>query len=134
MGVSHPAPLTHLSPAMTKPCPFCYFASERILFENHHAVAFEDAHPVSPGHALAIPRRHAGSWFDLSGEERLAILDLMDKLHARAVESRHPAAACDGCCRARPPTGRRSDQLPSKTFTHVVALPESQGPAAHCSK
>jgi len=70
---------------MTKPCPFCDLASEWIIFDNEHAVAFEDRHSVSPGHALAIPRLHVDSWFDLTGEERLVILDLMDKLHARAI-------------------------------------------------
>ena len=78
--------------AMSKPCPFCNLAPERILFANDDAVAFEDAHPVSPGHALAIPRRHVGSWFDLTGEEKLAVLELLDKLHARAVENCQPAA------------------------------------------
>lgn len=78
--------------AMLKPCPFCNLAPERVIFANDHAVAFEDAFPVSPGHALAIPRRHVSSWFDLTGEERNSVLELLDKLHARAVESRHPAA------------------------------------------
>jgi len=77
---------------MSKPCPFCHLAPERIIFSNEHAVAFEDAYPVSPGHALAIPRRHVGSWFDLAPEERLAILDLIDRLRARLVETRVPAA------------------------------------------
>jgi diadenosine tetraphosphate (Ap4A) HIT family hydrolase len=46
---------------MTKPCPFCDLASGRIIFDNEHAVAFEDRHPVCPGHALAIPRLHVDS-------------------------------------------------------------------------
>lgn len=77
---------------MPKPCPFCHLAPERIVFANELAVAFDDGYPVSPGHALAIPRRHVGSWFELTAEERIAVLDLVDHLHARLVESRAPAA------------------------------------------
>lgn len=77
---------------MSKPCAFCHVAPERVVFANEHAVAFDDAYPVSPGHALAIPRRHVGSWFELTGEERAAVLDLVDKMHARLVEARKPAA------------------------------------------
>ena len=31
-----------------------------------------DAYPVSIGHSLVIPKRHLGSWFEASQEERTA--------------------------------------------------------------
>ena len=34
-----------------------------------------DAFPVSPGHALIVPRRHVAAWFDASDEERAALND-----------------------------------------------------------
>ena len=77
---------------MTKPCRFCHLPAEEVIFSNELAFAFGDSCPVSPGHALVSPRRHVGSWFELTGEERLAMLALLDRLHAGIVESHHPAA------------------------------------------
>ena len=59
-------------------CPFCSLSDERIVLANEHAVVFRDAYPVSPGHTLVIPRRHTGSFFDLSASERHAMLLLLD--------------------------------------------------------
>jgi diadenosine tetraphosphate (Ap4A) HIT family hydrolase len=33
-------------------------------------MVIRDAYPVSPGHTLVIPRRHVGSFFDLTADER----------------------------------------------------------------
>lgn len=45
---------------------------------NDAAMAFRDAHPVTPGHTLVIPVRHVPSFFDTTREERLAMLELLD--------------------------------------------------------
>lgn len=37
-----------------------------------------DAFPVSPGHALLVPRRHVQSWFEALPEERLALTKAID--------------------------------------------------------
>jgi diadenosine tetraphosphate (Ap4A) HIT family hydrolase len=58
-------------------CPFCYLPAERILGGNEHGWITRDACPVSPGHALVIPKRHLGSFFELSAVERDALLDLL---------------------------------------------------------
>jgi diadenosine tetraphosphate (Ap4A) HIT family hydrolase len=34
---------------------------------------------VSPGHTLLIPKRHTGSFFDLSEQERSGLLALLDR-------------------------------------------------------
>ena len=47
--------------------------------ENANAIATRDAYPVSPGHTLLIPRRHTGSFFDLSDQERSDLLALLDR-------------------------------------------------------
>ncbi len=49
-------------------CIFCDPKRE-ILAQNAHALAFFDSYPVSRGHALVVPRRHAITIFDLSDEE-----------------------------------------------------------------
>jgi diadenosine tetraphosphate (Ap4A) HIT family hydrolase len=50
---------------MTDKCVFCEKTSEWI-YDNGFFYAIFDAHPVSPGHALIIPKRHVVSILDLS--------------------------------------------------------------------
>lgn len=70
----------------SNPCPFCALPNERIVEENQHARWIYDGYPVSQGHSLIIPKRHVGSFFDISQEERLAMLALLDKAKS-AVEA-----------------------------------------------
>lgn len=65
-------------------CPFCTLPAERIAGENGHAVWIRDGFPVSPGHSLIIPKRHAGSFFDMTADERGALLALVDEAKQRA--------------------------------------------------
>ena len=61
---------------MDNNCPFCKVESEReIIASSLLSVAFYDGFPVSPGHALIIPKRHVSSFFDLSKEERQDLLN-----------------------------------------------------------
>ncbi|MCB9234443.1 MAG: HIT family protein [Bacteroidia bacterium] len=60
-------------------CPFCSLNRE-LIAENSLAVAFYDAYPVNPGHALVIPRRHVADYFDLTPAERHACWDLLDEV------------------------------------------------------
>jgi diadenosine tetraphosphate (Ap4A) HIT family hydrolase len=61
-----------------KPCPFCTLTPERIIAENDLAVVVRDGFPVSPGHTLILPRRHVGSFFGITSDERTAMLILLD--------------------------------------------------------
>ncbi len=54
---------------MNESCPFCSLPSERVVFENGSAVAIFDGFPVTLGHCLVIPRRHAETFFDLTEAE-----------------------------------------------------------------
>lgn len=58
-------------------CPFCNPERSRIFAHSALAVAVWDGYPVSPGHALVIPRRHVPTWFEASDEEHLALLRLV---------------------------------------------------------
>lgn len=52
-------------------CPFCKLSRRvEIICETTDCVAFYDGYPVSPGHALIIPKRHVASYFDLTKQER----------------------------------------------------------------
>ena len=67
-----------------KACPFCTLPIARIRGENEHALWIRDGYPVSPGHSLVIPRRHIGSFFEVTAEERTAMLALVDEAKAAA--------------------------------------------------
>lgn len=68
-------------------CIFCHLDRE-ILVENALAVAVYDSFPVSPGHSLVLPRRHAGTIWDLSDEEYDACFRLVRQLKP-ILEARH---------------------------------------------
>jgi diadenosine tetraphosphate (Ap4A) HIT family hydrolase len=67
---------------MTKPCPFCTLPPERIIDSNDLALVIRDGYPISPGHTLVIPKRHIGSWFEITQAEQQALLDLLAKAKA----------------------------------------------------
>ena len=53
---------------MTDPCIFCN-PDREILAGNLGAIAVFDSFPVSAGHALVLPRRHAATIWDLDESE-----------------------------------------------------------------
>jgi diadenosine tetraphosphate (Ap4A) HIT family hydrolase len=71
-------------------CPFCTLAPQRILFADDFGIVFRDAYPISPGHTLVIPRRHAGSLFDLNESERHALFMLVDEAKKGIDAEFHP--------------------------------------------
>ncbi len=60
--------------------------------ENDHAIAIFDGYPVSPGHALVIPKRHVATIFDLDVEEYSSALDLLRELKPY-LEKEHQTGA-----------------------------------------
>lgn len=57
----------------TENCPFCSpDPHARIITETATAYAILDKFPVSDGHCLVIPKRHVGSYFDLTVHEQRA--------------------------------------------------------------
>jgi len=70
-------------------CPFCERVERgELVASNELAVAFLDAYPLSPGHALIAPRRHEPDYFALSEPERLAMFLLMEEVR-RAIQEQH---------------------------------------------
>jgi len=64
---------------MSDSCPFCSLPEERLVDANDLAVVVRDGFPVSKGHSLVIPRRHVGSWFDVTPEEQRVLLVLLGR-------------------------------------------------------
>lgn len=71
-------------------CPFCHLPAERIVGSNALGLVVRDAYPVSPGHTLIIPKRHIGSFFELTSDERSALLVLLDHAKAELQQSHQP--------------------------------------------
>jgi len=62
---------------MTKPCPFCSLPIERIIDSNEFGMTIRDIFPISLGHTLVIPKRHVGSWFEITKDEQSELLELL---------------------------------------------------------
>jgi diadenosine tetraphosphate (Ap4A) HIT family hydrolase len=60
-------------------CPFCTLPAHRIIDSNEHGIVVLDGFPVSKGHTLIIPKRHVGSFFEITDEERAYLLVLLNK-------------------------------------------------------
>ncbi|HEY7244575.1 MAG TPA: HIT family protein [Xanthobacteraceae bacterium] len=66
-------------------CFLCNPGRRPIIAQNALAFALNDAHPVTPFHALIIPRRHAPTYFDLHAPERRAIDLLLDEVRRNVL-------------------------------------------------
>ena len=76
---------------MENDCPFCKVEKERVVIaSSSQSIAFYDGFPVSPGHALIIPRRHVSSFFDLSKEEQSDMFNLAGIVKRIIDEKYHP--------------------------------------------
>ena len=67
---------------MSQQCPFCTIfnndVNNRIIEQNDLAFIIRDGYPINEGHTLIIPKRHIGSFFEITDEERNALLSLLD--------------------------------------------------------
>lgn len=67
---------------MNQSCPFCAVAEtpeKGSMPSNTLAHIRLDGFPVSKGHLLIIPNRHAAYWFDLTPDEQQAIMELVEQ-------------------------------------------------------
>ena len=71
-------------------CPFCQLPVERIVLSDKEALVIRDGFPVSPGHTLVIPRRHVGSFFELTDVERASMFELLAQARAELDVSLRP--------------------------------------------
>ena len=62
---------------MEEKCPFC--SADNIVLKNKLAYARYDNYPVSNGHLLIMPYRHVMNHFETNKQEKLDLLDLLDK-------------------------------------------------------
>jgi diadenosine tetraphosphate (Ap4A) HIT family hydrolase len=59
-----------------------------VFAQDQLVIALWDGYPVSPGHALIIPRRHMPSLFDATGPEQSALLAMVNSTKS-IIDQRH---------------------------------------------
>ena len=69
-------------------CPFCNPDPDQVFLQTDLILGLWDRYPVSPGHALLIPRRHVADWFDATPEEQQALTQAITTAR-QEVEKHH---------------------------------------------
>ena len=71
-------------------CVFCGIVDGKLpsttIAETERAIAFMDINPVTPGHALVIPRAHATDVFDVAEADLAACTALAKEIAGRAKD------------------------------------------------
>ena len=71
---------------MLPDCELC--ASTSVLSENELAYVRPDSHSLSPGHVIAVPKRHVADFFEMTPQEQVAVLQLLRRAH-QLVDAEH---------------------------------------------
>ena len=74
----------------SRPCPSCSPDPDRVFYRGETVFALWDAYPVNPGHALIIPNRHLGSWFEATEEEQAELLQVVSVVREEIEAFRSP--------------------------------------------
>ena len=72
-------------------CPFCNLADDRVWLRTDKAIAFYDNYPVSPGHALVIPKLHIAALMELPDQDLHEIWTLVGQVRTLLKEKYLPA-------------------------------------------
>ena len=67
-------------------CPLCQ--EEDVILRNDYAYVRRDNFQLSRGHVLVVPIRHVANYFDMTLEEKHAVVTLLDQAKA-LIESEH---------------------------------------------
>jgi superfamily II DNA or RNA helicase/diadenosine tetraphosphate (Ap4A) HIT family hydrolase/HKD family nuclease len=101
-------------------CPFCSPPDNRLFHRGRLVLGLWDQFPVSPGHALIIPRRHVSSWFDATDEERVELMAAVSDA-CSAIEQVHQPDGYNLGVNVGPAAGQTVFHL------HVHVIPRYQG-------
>ena len=69
-------------------CELC--APTDVVSQSSLAYVRYDNNSLSRGHVLVVPRRHVASFFDMTRDEQLAILDLLGEAQRHVEQSFSP--------------------------------------------
>ena len=83
--------MTETESATDTDCMFCRWIQEGRAAETFGSVAaFDDGHPVTDGHMLIVPLRHARDWFALTEREHRDV-DAMIRILAEKIQRSDPS-------------------------------------------
>ena len=101
-------------------CPFCIPHHEVIFHEDDLSFGIWDQFPISPGHALLIPKRHIATWFEATEAEQVSLTRGL-AVAKKAIEATHQPDAYN--------IGINSGQAAGQTIPHlhVHLIPRYQG-------
>ncbi|MBW1888175.1 MAG: HIT family protein [Deltaproteobacteria bacterium] len=75
-------------------CIFCKIIKGEIpsfkIYEDDKVFAFEDINPISDGHTLIIPKKHAQNLWEISGEDLTAVHLASQKIIQAMKEALNP--------------------------------------------
>ncbi len=70
-------------------CLFCDLAKNAVA-ENEFCYFIYDKYPITPGHALIIPKRHCETVFEMTAAEWAAAGDLLNVAKTKIDQQYHP--------------------------------------------
>lgn len=105
---------------MENHCPFCNVSLERIIFEDQKLYALWDDYPVSPGHALIVPRKHITDWFHATDEIRHLLITAIKDVKLE-IEKDHQPDGYNIGFNVGPAAGQTVDHL------HIHVIPRYLG-------
>jgi diadenosine tetraphosphate (Ap4A) HIT family hydrolase len=99
-------------------CELCRL--DQVLFETDEAYVRFDNNSLSRGHVLVVPRRHVASFFDMTGAEKMRVIELLDRAKAHIEAEFRPDGYNIGVN-----VGRAGGQ--SRMHVHVHLIPRYTG-------
>lgn len=107
-------------------CIFCKIIDGEIpavkVLDEEQAVAFMDINPVSRGHLLVIPKRHAENIFEISEEDLAAVM----KAVRRCARAAKEALKAEGVTVLQL-NGKASGQVVPHLHVHIMPRWEGDG-------
>ena len=99
-------------------CELCTPAD--VVAENALAYVRRDNHALSRGHVLVVPRRHVADYFEMSADEQVAVLQLLNEARRRIQKQEAPDGYNIGVN-----IGKAAGQ--SRMHVHVHLIPRYAG-------
>ena len=100
-------------------CIFCKIIKGEIpsfkVYEDEKVFAFEDINPISEGHTLIIPKKHAENLWEIPGEDLIAVHLASQKIVQAIRDSLNPTGVA--CLQLN---GRGANQIVMHYHLHLV--------------
>jgi diadenosine tetraphosphate (Ap4A) HIT family hydrolase len=111
--------------------PFHTVPDAEWIASNATGFSIWDLFPVNPGHALVVPHRVAGRWWDLTPHEQAGLLELVARTRAVIDDLHQPAGYNVGFN-----DGATAGQTVSQLHIHVIPrypkdVPDPRGGVRH---